>query len=339
VRIGERSWEKKVKVLLLANQPERTTRLQMFAGTLRELGHDVVVPSFGTKNWISIASQAREVVKREKPEVVHIFNVPDIIYHNFNQLRGEGFQRLIYDYRSPWGLELQQTFGTPGRIFGERFEQELAEASDLMTTVNAPLGKKAKTYSPGKKVQVIPNYPSRSFSKVEEAGEERGEGEGAPIVFIGRVCTQEGIQKLLRLAKEMPDQEFWIVGGGPFAWWYLKNLPSNIKNLGWQPHDKVAGLVAQAKLCLIPREESVITPYSTDKSVWKLNEYLNMGKVVVASGVVKEEARKNLVIVKSEELKGAIEKRLDQKPQKMEEKDYKYWDSNTQAIKIVYDSL
>jgi len=337
-----------MKVLLLANQPERTTRLQMFGGTLKELGHEVVIPKFNTMNWISIAGQAQKVAKDEKPDVVHIFNVPDIIYHNFSKLRGEGFQKMIYDYRSPWGLELEQTFRAPGRIFGERYEKELARSADLITTVNAPLGKKAKSYAPEKEVHVIPNYPARSFSEIKpkdeadyagEAFEAKNAGKAAPIIFIGRVCTQEGILTLLKIARAIPDQEFWIVGGGPFAWWYLMRKPENVKNLGWQPHSKVAGLVEKAKLCLIPREESVITPYSTDKSVWKLNEYLNMGKIVVASGVVKEEPRKNLVIVESENLEKAIKKRLDAKPQKMLQSDYKYWDSNTGAIKKVYDSI
>jgi glycosyltransferase involved in cell wall biosynthesis len=331
-----------VKVLLLANQPERTTRLRMFEGTLKGLGYEVVVPRFNTKNWISIAGLARKVALAERPDVVHIFNVPDIIYHNFPNLRGEGFKKLIYDYRSPWGLELQQTFGAPGKAFGERFERELAVAADIITTVNRPLGEKARSFAPDKEPHVIANYPLRSFSELKgsELGMlETSDDDKAPIIFIGRVCTQEGIQKLLEVAKAIPEQEFWIVGGGPFAWWYLRNKPSNVRDLGWQPHEKVAGFVRKAKLCLIPREKSVITPYSTDKSVWKLNEYLNMGKLVVASGISREEPRKNLIIVESVGLKEAILEHLSDKPQKMREEDYKYWDSNTRAIKEVYENL
>ncbi len=339
-----------MKILLLANQPERTTRLRMFEGTLKELGYEVVVPRFDTRNWIRIAGLARKVALAEQPDVVHIFNVPDIIYHRFPDLRGRGFKKLIYDYRSPWGLELQQTFGAPGKAFGERFERELAKAADVITTVNRPLGEKARSFAPNKEPHVIANYPSRSFSKVKEKDsdglEAAGTGEKdheamskAPIIFIGRVCTQEGIQTLLAVARAIPEQEFWIVGGGPFAWWFLRNMPPNVKNLGWQPHEKVAGLIRKAKICLIPREESVITPYSTDKSVWKLNEYLNMGKLVVASGISREEPRKNLIIVESAGLKEEIIRHLDYRPQKMGEEDFKYWDSNTEAIREVYESL
>jgi glycosyltransferase involved in cell wall biosynthesis len=326
-----------LKVLLLANQPEHTIRLRMFAATLMDLGYQVVVPSFNTKNWIGIASQAKKTAQREKPDVLHIFNVPDIIYHHFANLRGKGYQTLIYDYRSPWGLELQQTFGPLGKRFGERFERELAKSADLITTPNRPLGEKARSFAPEKEVHIIPNYPSRSFSSLEEATTEPD--DHAPIIFIGRVCNQEGITKLLQIARAIPEHKFWIVGSGPFAWWLLRDLPKNVENLGWQPHEKVAGILQKAKLCLIPREESVISPYATDRSVWKLNEYLNMGKLVVASGVTQEEARKNLIIVKSDDLLDTVRKHLHDRPLKLREEDYRYWDRNTAAVKKVYESV
>ena len=331
-----------MKILLLANQPERTTRLQMFRGTLASLGYDVIVPVFGTRNWLSIAAKAKKMAIKEKPDVVHIFNVPDIIYHGFGDLRGQGYRKLIFDYRSPWGIELAQTFGSPGRIFAERFERELARIADVITTVNEPLGEKVQRYAPGKKVSIIPNYPLRSFSE-KQAGADRGEfeaqPEAEPVVFIGRVCTQEGIGKLLEVARSLPEREFWIVGGGPFASLYLWRMPENIKNLGWQPHDKVAAILRKARLCLIPREENALTPYSTEKSVWKLNEYLALGKMVVASGVTAREKRKNLSIVRSEDLVQAVKMSLMQEPEHLTSEDYRFWEGNKRIIKEVYESL
>ncbi|MCJ7445384.1 MAG: glycosyltransferase [Methanotrichaceae archaeon] len=326
-------------VLLLANQPERTIRLRMFESTLKSFGYEVIVPSFGTKNWIKIAGLAKKTVKKCRPDIVHVFNVPDVIYHGFTRFKGDYFRSLIYDYRSPWGLEMQQTFGAPGRIFGEHFERNLAKGADVITTVNTPLKNKVAAYAPNKQTEVIPNYPLRSFSDNLEQPLYRLEPEDAPIIFIGRVCTQEGIQKLLGVAKAIPYQEFWIVGSGPFAWWYLWRKPHNIKNLGWQPHEKMAGLVQKARLCIIPREESVITPYSTDKSVWKLNEYLNMGKLVVASGISQEQPRKNLIIVDSRDLKDAVVEHLNKRPEKLTEKDYRYWDCNIETIRSIYEIL
>jgi glycosyltransferase involved in cell wall biosynthesis len=328
-----------LRVLLLANQPERTTRLKMFEGTLKSLGYDVIVPSFGTKNWIRIVGLAKKVAKESKADVVHVFNVPDIIYHGFAQYKGDFFKKFVYDYRSPWGLELQQTFGPPGRIFGEHFEQNLAMNADAITTVNTPLREKVKSYISNINVHIIPNYPLRSFSAQAEDHLSNGETGRKPIIFIGRICPQEGIRKLLEIASSIPNQEFWIVGDGPFVRWHLWRMTRNVKYLGWQPHDIVASLIKKANLCLIPREDSAITPYSTDKSVWKLNEYLNMGRLVVASGIIQEQPRKNLIVVKSSELKDTIVEHLDDTPQRLTKSDYRYWESNTRDIREVYESL
>jgi glycosyltransferase involved in cell wall biosynthesis len=204
------------------------------------------------------------------------------------------------------------------------------------------LQEKVREYAPGKRVHIIPNYPQRSFcQKVSdiEGGEHAVRQEKGPIIFIGRVCTQEGIGRLLELARAIPEREFWIVGGGPFARYYLWRRPANVIDLGWQPHEKVAALLDKASLCLIPREENALTPYSTDKSVWKLNEYLALGKVVVASGVTMIEKRKNLVIVPSRDLERAVRDNLAREPEPMSREDYRFWDMNDQVIREVYESL
>ncbi len=324
-----------MKILLLANQPEKTTRLKLFEATLKELGYETAVPRFDTINWLSIARKARHIILKERPDVVHLFNVPDIIYHWLPSLRGAGFKRLIYDYRSPWGVETGLRFGSASRRLCEHFEQVLADAADLITTVNTPLKEKVGGYAPDKEIHVIPNYPSKGFL---EQGDNSSPAEDA-VIFVGRVCEQEGIDILLRVAKDLPEQEFWIVGGGPFAWWYLAKRANNVRSFGWQPHKMVAALVRRARVCIIPRRENALTPYSTDKSIWKLNEYLDLGKLVVASGITLEEERKNLRVVRSSELRRAVEECIGREPERMSEKDYRFWESNTERIKEVYERV
>ncbi|NYT02686.1 MAG: glycosyltransferase family 4 protein [Methanosarcinales archaeon] len=328
-----------MRIMLLANQPELTTRLKHFQATLEELGYQVQVPGFGTRNWMKIGLAVRSILKAEKPDVVHLFNVPDIIYHGLPELRGTGFQKLIYDYRSPWGVETQMRFGSAARRFCEGYERELARGADLITTVNVPLKEKVSCFAPRKEVHVIPNYPSRSF--VEAAGSSEGLQGLADdaVIFVGRVCEQEGIANLLRVARENPNQEFWIVGGGPFARWYLRRELDNVRNLGWQPHSRVADFLRKAKVCIIPRDRNVLTPYSTDRSIWKLNEYLNMEKLVVASGITMEEERKNLVVVESPDLGRAIRECKGREPERLAPGDFRFWDGNREAIRRVYEGL
>lgn len=331
-------------MLLIANQPERTTRLKLFESTLKDLGYHVIVPSFGTVNWIKIAWDARRLIEREKPDIVHIFNVPDIIYHRLPEMRGRYYKRLIYDYRSPWGVETRMRFGAPGQSFCEHYERCLARSADMITTVNSPLRKKASGYAPDKDIHIVPNYPARSFVETQgSSGQDSsnllsGLHEGA-VIFVGRVCEQEGIGNLIRIARSRPEQEFWIVGGGPFAWWYMMNKPDNVRALGWQPHDMVADLVRHSGICVIPREENALTPYSTDRSIWKLNEYLNMGKTVVASGITMEERRKNLVVVGSVGLEDEISRLDGVQPEQLRADDYRFWETNRDRIRKVYEAV
>jgi len=329
-----------MRVLLLANQPEKTTRLKLFGKTLKSLGHDVVVPVFGTRNWIKIAIKIRQIVKKEGPDIIHIFNVPDIIYHGLPDLKGSSFSHLIYDYRSPWGIETGITFGPLARKICERFENELARGADILTSPNRPLGQKVSSY-PGasdKPRFIVPNYPSRSLIQCADRSVVPDEDEGA-IIFVGRISRQEGIRNLLHLARKIPEERFWIVGDGPFARYYLHRKPDNVKFFGWQSQERVACLVSKAKICLIIPDETEITHYATEKSIWKLNEYLSLGKRVIASSISIEETRKNLVLVEAGEMEQAIRQYMDQEPEKLTEHDLRYWESNDRIIKEVYDRL
>ncbi|HUS75643.1 MAG TPA: glycosyltransferase [Methanothrix sp.] len=330
-----------MRILLLSNQPERTTRLLMFKATLQSQGHEVIVPKFSSRGWLQIAKQARQVLQKERPDAVHLFNVPDIIFHGLGKLKGSCYKKLIYDYRSPWGVELQMSFGPLARPAGEYFERELAGAADLITAVNRPLADKVRSYirRNDKPLFIVNNYPARSFLEKSRTAAASDIVNEKPIVFMGRISRQEGIGNLLSLIRKIPEQTFWIIGDGPLSSWYLRKLPKNARFFGWQPHDKVAGLISQARVCLIPHSESLLTPYATDRSVWKLNEYLLLGKTVVASGVTEEEKRKNLVVVKAERLEEAVRENLTREPEKLSAEDYRFWDRNDQIIREAYESL
>jgi len=330
-----------MKVLLLANQPESTTRLQLFRETLTELGYSVLVPSFKTKNWISIARSCRNLIVREKPDIVHIFNVPDVIYQDLPSLKGLYYHTLLYDYRSPWGIECQMNFGGLARWIAEYFERQLASSADAITTVNTPLCDKVRSYLKAGivPVSIIPNYPKKNFFPSEEVFEQKNRSYGQPVLFVGRMCTQEGIQHFIQLAREVPELQFWIVGDGPFSWWHLVRKPINLTHFGWQPHEKVAKFIEKSAICLIPREENALTDYATDKSIWKLNEYLNLGKIVIASGISIEEIRKNLIIVKKDMLKDTILSYAQKCPEPLKPGDFRFWENNTVLIKKVYENI
>jgi glycosyltransferase involved in cell wall biosynthesis len=328
-----------MKVFLLSNRPEQTTRLMLMKRTLEKLGHTVVVPVFTSHNWIIIAHEAKKQIKKERPDILHLFNVPDIIYTEILKLQQKSFQKFIYDYRSPWGIEIELNIGFVGRIIGEYFESKLARRADAITTVNQPLSDKVRKFlrEDKREITIVPNYPLRDFSDCVKPGNKVN--SYAPVIFIGRICRQEGAGLLSKIAKDNSDIPFWIVGEGPLSWWYRKWMGKNVQFLGWQPHHRIPEFIGRAGICLIPRLENALTPYSTDKSIWKLNEYLNLGKPVIASGITREEARKNLTIVPSSQLSEAVRNSIGLKPSPLAREDYRFWEDNTEMIRSVYESV
>jgi len=63
--------------------------LMMFKGTLESLGYDVIFPRFTTRSWLGVAGEATaSPAEGEGRMLVHLFNVPDIIYHNLWKAQG-----------------------------------------------------------------------------------------------------------------------------------------------------------------------------------------------------------------------------------------------------------
>lgn len=333
-----------MKILLIANQPESTTRLKLFKKTLESLNYSVVLPKFSSKNWYTISREATKYIKGEKPDIVHLFNVPDIIYRHIPDLKGKYFSKLIYDYRSPWGLEYELIFGPPARIVGEHFERKLSRLSDAIVTVNSPLKNKVQGYleredAKIKSITIIPNYPTSEFVQKTGFDDSVLLPEDPFVLFIGRIDKHEGVHNLLNIIKIMPRTRFVVVGAGPFSRYYFWKKYSNVTLTGWQPHSAIPDFIRRSGVCIIPFSETKVSPFITDKSVWKLNEYLNFGKIVIASGITPEEKRKNLNICRTRELPESIKQMMEIEPELLHEGDYRFWEMNRSPIKDVYEAL
>lgn len=219
-------------------------------------------------------------------------------------------------------------YGKPTRLVAEYYERKLAQSADIITTVNEPLAEKVREYNSTVPIFEVPNYPLKSFSENYKVFD----GEEA-ITFVGRISNQEGIKNFLNLAKRYKSEKFRIVGDGPFSKFYLSNLPKNVEWLGYQSHENIPGIIAKAKICIAPMLVNRITYFTTDKSNLKVNEYLNMGKVVYYSSIRIFEKRKNLFLVNN--WSDGID--IYKTPEKMDKSDFRFWDSN--IVRSVYEEV
>jgi glycosyltransferase involved in cell wall biosynthesis len=325
-----------MKVLLLTNEPGKATRLRMFRKTLFKLGFEVYVPKITSRNWFDISTEIVHQIKDLRPDVVHVFNVPDFLYRSLPKLKDVYFRNLIYDYRSPWDLELRIRFCRGFDLIGRVYERKLARSADIITAANSPLAEKVREYNRTVDVHVVPNYPSAE--ELNRRDLYSYETERPLVVFLGKVSKEEGAYGLSQLITKMEDVDFWVVGDGP----EIDKIPRgrNVKFFGWQPYEKALGIVEKADVCIVPRKETPATKYYTDKNLWKVNECLNLGVKVVASGIVKEEERKNLVVTRFEHLHTKLSEEVRKKPEQLTGQDYRYWEELCEPIvKKVYEEV
>lgn len=252
-----------------------------------------------------------------KADVYWVANSPDIFAFPLIIKRAD----YIFDYRSPWPLEVELEFGKGllSRIAG--FLTRIAiENAKVITIPSSTLEKDLKSYS--KRVFLIPNYPLRngfkpsvpadSFRKQNIVGKNQ-----KVILFTGRLSKVEGFDILVRIVHELLDSKrdlvFWIVGDGTFkreAEELAEKFPENVKFLGWKPHEEIPNFVNAADVCIVPRHKTVFSDYYNEEGVQKIAEYMFFRKPIVACGIA---SSKEYLLVAPENMVDGILQALDGK--------------------------
>jgi glycosyltransferase involved in cell wall biosynthesis len=71
-----------------------------------------------------------------------------------------------------------------------------------------------------------------------------GQGQGGFALFVGRLSEEKGIQTLAHAWREIAYIPLLIAGDGPLS---ATQWPANVTTLGWQPRDRVAALMKDAR--------------------------------------------------------------------------------------------
>jgi len=104
-------------------------------------------------------------------------------------------------------------------------------------------------------------------------------GAGSLVGYIGALHQWVDVDLLLRVAQAMPDCQFILVGPLVREIDRLRTLP-NVHWLGQKSHSEIPRYVRQFDACVIPY---VLDAYTETSYPAKLNEYLALGKPVVAT--------------------------------------------------------
>ncbi len=342
-------------VVLIGSEPDKMTRLQRTYASLKRSGHKVRVLSpyqvprgrprilTAMVRYLMLMIQ----VALTRADVYHVFNVPDIIALPMLFKRGA----FVYDVRSPWSSSVRESFDIPPlwRIAG-LIERELTIHATVVFTANTPLAVRARRWG-AKRVVVIPNYPPESFRPSvtrEEMRRRLGLSDEPTVLYLGKISRLEGVGLLKRVISEtcaeIPNARFLVVGDGP----ELNSLTSHVRArglsdrvifTGWVPHSQVPDYIVASDLCILPRLWTSFSPYTTPENILKVNEYLAVGRPVIASkmgGFM--DAHFPVIAVEPTKMGQAVVEFL-RRPEEVAPSHRLTWAVSERRILAVYDSL
>lgn len=130
------------------------------------------------------------------------------------------------------------------------------------------------------------------------------------VIFLGVAYEHRAINKLVKVAKELPNIDFLLVGESEF-----RDLPPNVKAL-WVPHKEVPKMLATSKVAICSLETNML---NVGSSPVKVAEYIAFDLPIISWKGSLDSSIPYIWVSNEQELKEAIKLFID--------KDFKY-DSN-----------
>ena len=118
-------------------------------------------------------------------------------------------------------------------------EKKLAKRSDKIVTVGEKVAQDLLEVGVGSPEQYVSIPPGvKPLPRVDRDVAAKALGispDGGPyVVTVSRVTSVKRPDRIVQLAREMPDTQFLLAGGGDLADWVSANAPRNLNFLGWQ---------------------------------------------------------------------------------------------------------
>ncbi len=147
-------------------------------------------------------------------------------------------------------------------------------------------------FAPDAPVHVLRDAARPAEENVVAAGKWPGRPDALQVGYVGHLYPGKGMEVVGRLAAEMPDVDFHVIGGRPedIDQWQSKGEWRNLQFHGYVPPVEVPGHIARLDVVLLPNQQEV---WAADGRVeigqWtsplKAFEYMAHAKAIVASDI------------------------------------------------------
>lgn len=191
-------------------------------------------------------------------------------------------QRVVFDHYRPWPDQIPPLRLWIYRLFCHpRFLVNICH-SEYTRGIYASLG------IPPEKLRCVRNgfEPRRLQAPVDIAAAKRTLGIDPAVktvVYTGRVNHKKGLAVAVEAARQLPDILFLLVGSrgeGPIE--KLAEAVHNVRVVGWQSSEALAGYIFAADVLLIPPSAQPLATFGSTVLPLKLFLYLASGRPIVA---------------------------------------------------------
>jgi glycosyltransferase involved in cell wall biosynthesis len=235
---------------------------------------------------------ARHLTSRQKFDVVHACNPPDVLLLAVRSLRRQG-TRFVFDhhdlvpelYRSRFGRG--EDVGYRMTVAAERLAFRLADVSLATNGSYARVAVERGGMDP-EDVFVVRNGPDDERFRPAEPDASLRRGRRHLLGYLGIMGPQDGLDHLLRalawLRERRGDWHAVLIGEGdslPALRGMARELgiAEHVEFAGWRYDDDIRTILSTCDVCLAPDPPSPLNDRST---MIKIPEYMAMGRAIAS---------------------------------------------------------
>jgi len=192
-------------------------------------------------NDLRAAKEVREVILRIKPNIVHThtFKAGLLVRAQRNKIEETLGEKIKFVHTFHGHLFDDPEFKGFKALFIKSIEKGLSKRSDQLITVgeNVKRDLDTKGISGNNESISIPPavVPLKLQNKKSTLRKYRVKDQKrVRVLWLARVTGVKNPQKVIEIAKQLPEIDFYMAGGGDLLERIKKQAPKNLRVLGWQ---------------------------------------------------------------------------------------------------------
>ncbi len=192
-------------------------------------------------NDLKAAKEVQEIILRIKPDVIHThtFKAGLLVRAQRNKIEGGLGKKVKFVHAFHGHLFDDPEFKGFKAFVIKAIEKRLSKRSDQLITVGRIVKSdldRIGIYGKSKTISIPPAVAPlklQSKSSVLKKYEVKDKNR-VRVLWLARVTGVKNPQRVIEIAKRLPEIDFYLAGGGDLLEVVKKQAPRNLKVLGWQ---------------------------------------------------------------------------------------------------------